>query len=179
VHRLFVAIDLPEEIKLVIGSLRCSLPGAKWVAESQIHLTLRFIGEVDDELLKMIVASLSGIVAAPFSLAMQGVGCFPPKRDPKVLWVGVDGGSALFALQGEIEKALVRKGVAPEDRPFSPHITIARLKETPAARVVPFLRHYARFATRSFPVTQFILYSSTLTPQGAVHRQEALFPLRG
>ena len=176
-QRLFVAIDLPEEIKLAIGSLRCPLPGAKWVAEAQIHLTLRFIGDVDDELSKMIVASLSGIVAAPFSLAIQGVGCFPPKRDPKVLWVGVDGSSALLDLQSAIEKALVRNGLEPEGRPFFPHITIARLKETPAARVAPFLQQYAGFAACSFPVAQFILYSSTLTPQGALHRQEALFPL--
>ncbi|MHC1697139.1 MAG: RNA 2',3'-cyclic phosphodiesterase [Geobacteraceae bacterium] len=178
-HRLFIAIDLPEEIKLAISSLRCPLPGAKWVAEAQIHLTLRFIGDVDDELLKMVVASLTDIVAAPFSLAIQGVGCFPPKRDPKVLWVGVDRSSALLGLQGDIEKALALNGLAPEGRPFSPHITIARLKEIPAARVAPFLLKYARFATRFFPVTQFILYSSTLTPQGAIHRQEALFPLRG
>lgn len=178
-HRLFVAIDPPEEIKRVIGSLRCPLPGAKWVAEAQIHVTLRFIGDVDDKLVKVVIESLSGIEAAPFSLAMQGVGCFPPKRDPKVLWVGVDGSSALFGLQCAIEKALVRIGVPPEGRPFTPHLTIARLKETPAARVAPFLRQYARFSTRFFPVTQFLLYSSTLTPQGAIHRQEALFPLRG
>jgi 2'-5' RNA ligase len=179
VHRLFVAIDLPEDIKIAIGSLHCPLPGAKWVAEAQIHLTLRFVGDVDDKLMKMIVASLSDIVAAPFSLAMQGVGCFPPKRDPKVLWVGVDGSSALFGLQGDIEKALVRNGLEPEGRFFSPHITIARLKETTATRVAPFQKQYAGFATRSFSVRQFVLYSSTLTPQGAIHRQEALFPLRG
>ena len=178
-HRMFVAIDLPEEIKLAINSLHCPLPGAKWVAEEQIHLTLRFIGDVDDALLKMIVASLSGIVAAPFSLAIQGVGCFPPKRDPRVLWVGVAGSSALLGLQRDIEMALVRNGLEPEGRPFFPHITIARLKETPAARVAPFLRQHARIATRSFPVTQFVLYSSTLIPQGAIHHREALFPLRG
>lgn len=177
-HRLFVAIDLPEEIKLAIGSLHCPLPGAKWVAGEQIHLTLRFVGDVDDKLLKMIVASLSGIVAAPFSLAIQGVGCFPPKRDPKVLWVGVGGSSALLGLQSAIEKAFVRIGLEAEGRPFFPHITIARLKDTPAARAAPFLRQHAGFATHSFPVTQFVLYASTLTPQGAIHRQEALFPLR-
>lgn len=178
-HRLFIAIDLPEETRLAVGSLRCPLPGAKWVAEAQIHLTLRFIGDVEDKLLETIVAALSGIVAVPFSLAIQGVGCFPPKRDPKVLWVGVGGSSTLFGLQGDIEKALVRNGLAPESRPFAPHITIARLKETPAARVAPFLQQNARFSTRSFPVTEFVLYSSTLTAQGAIHRQEALFPLRG
>jgi len=166
VHRLFIAIDLPEETRLAVGSLRCPLPGAKWVAEAQIHLTLRFIGDVEDKLLETIVAALSGIVAVPFSLAIQGVGCFPPKRDPKVLWVGVGGSSTLFGLQGDIEKALVRNGLAPESRPF-------------AARVAPFLQQNARFSTRSFPVTEFVLYSSTLTAQGAIHRQEALFPLRG
>jgi 2'-5' RNA ligase len=179
VYRLFVAIDLPEEIKAAVRSLRCAIPGAKWVAEEQLHLTLRFIGDADDKLLKTFVAALSGIVAAPFSLAMKGVGCFPPKRDPKILWVGIDRSDALLSVQNDIEKVLVRNGLEPDGRPFSPHITIARLKETPAALLAPFLLNNNRFATPFFPVTEFILYSSTLTPQGAIHRREARFSLRG
>jgi RNA 2',3'-cyclic 3'-phosphodiesterase len=174
-----VAIDLPEEIKGVIRSLRCPISGAKWVAEAQLHLTLRFIGDADDDLLHSITTSLSGIMAAPFSLAMKGVGCFPPKRDPKVLWVGVEKNEALFNLQNAVEKALCQSGLEPEIRPFSPHITIARLKESPAALLTPFLQNNNSFATPFFPVSEFILYSSTLSPQGAIHRQEVLFPLLG
>ena len=178
-HRLFVAIDLPEEIKAALCALRCPISGAKWVSEAQLHLTLRFIGDADDDLLHRITTGLSDIMAAPFSLAMMGVGCFPPKRDPKVLWVGIDKNEALFNLQNAVAKALLQSGLEPEIRPFSPHITIARLKETSAALLAPFLQQNNRFVTPFFPVTEFILYSSTLAPQGAIHRQEALFPLLG
>jgi len=177
VHRLFVAIDLPDEIKVAIRFLRCSISGAKWVSEAQLHLTLRFIGDADDDLFARITTSLAGIKAAPFPLAMMGVGCFPPRRRPKVLWVGVDKNEALLNLQNIVEKALLQSGLEPEPRPFSPHITIARLKEVSAARLVPYLQKNSRFATPLFLVTEFILYSSTLTPQGAIHRQEAVIPL--
>lgn len=177
--RLFVAIDLPEEIKAAIHALRCPISGAKWVDEAQLHLTLRFIGDADDDLLHRITTGLSGIMAAPFSLAMMGVGCFPPKRNPKVLWVGVDKNEALSNLQNAVEKVLLQSGLEPEIRSFSPHITIARLKETSAALLAPFLQKNNGFTTPFFPVTEFVLYSSTLAPQGAIHRQEVLFPLMG
>jgi RNA 2',3'-cyclic 3'-phosphodiesterase len=179
VHRLFVAIDLPEDIKKAICALRCPISGAKWVDEAQFHLTLRFIGDADDDLLHRITTVLSGIMAAPFSLAMMGVGCFPPKRNPKVLWVGIGKNEALFNLQDAVEKVLLQSGLEPEIRSFSPHITIARLKETSAVLLAPFLQKNNGFTTPKFPVTEFILYSSTLAPQGAIHRQVALFPLLG
>ncbi|MGA7828902.1 MAG: RNA 2',3'-cyclic phosphodiesterase [Geobacteraceae bacterium] len=177
--RLFVAIDLPEEIKSAVSSLRYPKSEAKWVAEDQLHLTLRFIGDVDDDLIESIVTGLSGIAAAPFFLVLKGVGCFPSKREPRVLWVGIGSSDALFALQADIEKVLVLNGSVPDRRPFFPHITIARLKEVSAARIAPFLQKNSQFATGSFPVTEFILYSSTLTQQGAIHREIASFPLSG
>ncbi len=178
-HRLFVAIDLPEEIKSAVSSLRCPLPGAKWVADEQLHLTLRFIGDADDELTERIVTGLSGIAAVPFSLLLRGVGYFPPRRSPKILWVGLDKSDPLLLLQKDVEKILVRNGVPPDDRPFSPHITVARLREVSAARIASFLQRNRLFVTDSFPVKEFILYSSTLTQQGAIHREIALFPLYG
>jgi len=179
VHRLFVAIDLPGEIKYTLSSLRCPVPGVKWVAEEQLHLTLRFIGDADDDFTKRIVTGLFGISAAQFPLVLKGVGCFPPRRDPKVLWVGVDKSDSLLGVQSEIEKVLVQTGVVPEGRPFSPHITIARLREVSATRIASFLQKNNTFSTPGFPVSEFTLYSSTLARDGAVHRKIALFPLHG
>jgi 2'-5' RNA ligase len=179
VYRLFVAIDLPEETKEAISTLRNPLRGARWVEAAQLHLTLRFIGDADDVLFNKIRNNLSGITMPPFSLALRGVGYFPPKRDPKVLWAGVDRSAPLLNLQNLVEKELLRSGIEPERRSFSPHITIARLKETPASMIAPFLQNNSLFAAPSFSVTEFILYSSTLTSQGAIHRQEAIYPLRG
>jgi len=178
VYRLFVAIDLSEEAKEAIRALRTPLPGAKWVAADQLHVTIRFIGEADEVLFNKIRDTLAGIIVPSFSLTLQGVGCFPPKRDPRVLWVGIERNENLLVLRNLVEKALLACSLEPESRSFSPHITIARLKEVSTVVVFPFLQKNALFATSSFPVEQFVLYSSTLAPQGATHRQEALYPLR-
>jgi 2'-5' RNA ligase len=179
VRRLFLAIDLPEEHQVAIRFLRVPIPGAKWVPEEQLHLTLRFIGDADDELTGRISASVSGIIAEPFLLALKGVGYFPPKGAPKVLWVGLDSSDALLNLHSDVEKALLRVGLESDIRSFSPHVTIARLKETSAGLLAPFLQKNNRFAPLNFLVTEFVLYSSTLMSQGAIHRSLLHVPLRG
>ena len=177
-YRLFVAIDLSEEAKAAIRALRAPLPGAKWVAVDQLHVTLRFIGEADEVLFNKIRDTLAGISVPKFSLILRGVGYFPPKRDPRVLWVGIERNENLLVLRNLVENALFACGIEPEGRSFSPHITIARLKEVSTVVISPFLQKNALFATPSFPVEEFVLYSSTLAPQGATHRQEALYPQR-
>jgi RNA 2',3'-cyclic 3'-phosphodiesterase len=177
--RLFVAIDLPEDVKRGVADIGGKLPGARWVPMSQLHLTLRFIGEVDDVQFQAIKAELSGVTVPTFHLALKGVGHFPPGKHPRVLWVGVEGAGPLLELQQKVELALIGAGVAPEERHFSPHITLARLKETPATAVVALEEQHASFRTSSFPVEEFYLYSSTLTRDGAIHTREATYPLLG
>jgi len=178
VYRLFVAVDLSAEVKEAILALRTPLPGAKWVAMDQLHVTLRFIGEADEVLFNKIRDTLAGIIVPSFFLTLRGVGYFPPKRDPRVLWVGIERNENLLVLRNLVEKALFACGLGPEGRSFSPHITIARLKDASKAVISPFLQKNALFATPSFPVEEFFLYSSTLAQSGATHRQEALYPLR-
>ena len=126
--RLFVAIDLPAQLKIALTGFSRELPAARWVSPAELHLTLRFIGEVDHERLSAIRSALSGISFAAFSLALRGVGHFPPGRRPRVLWVGMDPSQSLMLLQQELELALIEAGVTPDERRFSPHITLARLK---------------------------------------------------
>jgi 2'-5' RNA ligase len=179
-YRLFVAIDLPESVKNSISSICCGLQEAKWVNIKQLHLTLRFIGEVDDRVFLKIKESLSGISEAPFSLTLGGVGCFPPRRPPRVLWIGIEKCDTLLSLAAKIEHTLVEKcGIEPEGRAFSPHITIARFRETKPAGVSEYVTRHQSFHTESFPVDVFHLYSSTLTPAGAEHRRECSYPLLG
>jgi 2'-5' RNA ligase len=178
-YRLFVAIDLPSEAKEAILGIRSRLPGVKWVEPEQLHLTLRFIGDADQTLYNSIGENLSGIMAAPFSLTLRGVGYFPPKRDPRILWVGSDKNTALHNLRNLVEKALLQSGLEPEGRSFSPHITIARLKGMPASVLSSLLHDNALFTVSPFQVSEFILYSSILTPQGAIHRREGAYPLKG
>lgn len=177
-YRLFIAIDFPDEVKDDIANICFGVPGAKWVPKDQSHLTLRFIGEVDDFYYSRIVESLSGITASRFDLSMKGVGYFPPRNNPRVLWVGIEKNEAVFQLRSAIEKELKEVGVAPEERKFSAHITVARLgPQTPLDKITGFLSANGLFKTNSVPVDAFHLYSSVLTPSGAVHRKEATYSL--
>lgn len=178
-YRLFVAVDLDEKAREAISCICTGIPGVKWVDAGQFHLTLRFVGDTDTSLFGRIRDELAGVTAAPFSLALRGVGRFPPKREPRVLWVGIEPCEGLSFLQRLIEEALQRSGLEPEQRGFSPHITLARLKDMPASKIAPFLERNSLFSTSPVSVTEFHLYSSTLSPQGAIHHRLVSYPLRG
>lgn len=177
-HRLFVAIDLPDAIKNQLETLLTGVPGAKWVKRNQLHLTLRFIGEVETPRLQEIKQALKAVRAEPFTMTLQGVGRFPPKGAPRVMWVGAAAPSGLVQLQRGIEEAVVGVGIPAEDRPFSAHITLARLKSPPPPESVEqYLAQHSAFQTEAMPISEFILYSSVLSPQGPTYRPEARFAL--
>ncbi len=177
--RLFVAIDLPENIREQVTRLCCGLPGARWVRPEQLHLTLRFIGEVDGGMFQDIRQGLGDVAVEPFTLQLDGVGFFPPRGRPRVVWIGLRPCSGLLHLRQRIESCLVGLGLEPEARKFAPHITIARLKNTPPARVGRFLENHNLFCSAPFSVDEFFLYSSRLGRNGAVHRVEAEYPVGG
>ncbi|MEA5115374.1 MAG: RNA 2',3'-cyclic phosphodiesterase [Geobacteraceae bacterium] len=174
-YRLFIAIDLTGSAKEAVSGICVGIPGVKWVDPAQMHLTLRFIGDADETLFLRIRTELATISAPSFQMRLRGVGTFPPKRNPHVLWVGVDRCEPVNQLQDQVERALVRTGLEPEGRAFSPHITLARLRDMPIVRVAPYLEQHRQFETPPFPVTEFHLYSSTLTAKGAVHKREASY----
>jgi 2'-5' RNA ligase len=176
-YRLFVAVDLPSEIKEALSAICFGLPGARWVPTDQLHLTLRFIGEVNGNLFKDIKDMLSSVAAAPFAMRLKGVGHFPPRKRPRVIWVGIEANDSLLRLRGKIESILVRGGLEPEGRKYSPHITVARLKDTPAVKAGNFIAANGLFASPLFTVHEFLLYSSKLTAKGAIHTIEAAYPL--
>jgi 2'-5' RNA ligase len=177
-HRLFIAIDLPDEQKSKVGSICYGLPGTRWMEAEQIHLTLRFIGEVDDLSYDQIADALSEVRANPFELRIKGIGHFPPRRTPRVLWLGLDKSEPLLKLRSRIEAKLLRTGLASEGRKFSPHITIARFNHPPLDKVATFMAGHSLFELPPFRVKEFHLYSSFLTSGGAVHTIEASYPLR-
>lgn len=175
--RLFVAIDLPEPVREELIRISSGLPGARWTRPEQLHLTLRFIGEVDGGQFADIRDELTGIAVAPFSLQLDGLGLFPPRGRPRVLWAGLDRSDDLVRLRNQVESALARVGIARETRKFSPHITLARLKSTPPARVGRFLEQHGLLASRPFSVDRFFLYSSQLGRNGALHTIEAEYSM--
>lgn len=176
--RLFVAIDLPEQIKRTLARFSSEIPSARWVGSEELHLTMRFIGEVDQETFSSIKTVLAGVKFPAFPLSICGVGHFPPGRHPRVLWVGLGPCDPLIQLQQEIEIALLDAGITADERPFSPHITLARFKESVPAAVERFEKAHLEFACPSFEVNHFILYSSVLTPRGAIHTKEAVYRCR-
>lgn len=175
--RLFIAIDPPESVRLRLATLCNGVPGARWLKPEQFHLTLRFIGEVDNDAFADIADGLSEVHADPFSLRLGGVGHFPPRGAPKVLWAGVEDGAPVARLHDTIEARLKRLGLKPDARKFAPHLTLARLKNAPLGKVRDYLAQHALFASESFGVTEFHLYSSRLGSAGAVHRIEASYEL--
>ncbi len=174
--RLFVAIDLPEDLRGQVSSLYYGFPKTRWTPPEQLHLTLRFIGEVDGLLFQQIVDNLEKLKFDRFSLQFNGLGYFPPRRHPNILWVGVNKNEALSQFQRRLETCLVKLGLEPERRKFHPHLTIARLSPTTSlAKLADYLALNGSFALPAFTVKDFHLYSSHLTRQGADHQIEATF----
>ena len=173
--RLFVAIELPEDVRQRIERMCADVPGARWAEPEQMHLTLRFIGEVDGDVFREIRESLGTVRAEPFEMELRGVGHFPPRGEPRILWVGVQRSEELVRLRNRVESTLVRIGLEPEGRKFSPHITIARLKGTPPRAVGSFLAQHGLFQAGPIAVDGFQLHSSTLGAKRAVYRCEASY----
>ena len=175
--RLFVALEIPETVRQRLGTLQGGVPGARWAESAQMHLTLRFIGEVDENVAHDIDDALSMLRPPAFMLEITGVGEFGGKM-PRALWAGVRGDGALEHLQRKIETQLQRLGLPAEERKFSPHVTLARLKSAPQAKVIEFLTHHALFASGPFKVDSFALVSSILGSGGSVYHFERRYPLQ-
>jgi RNA 2',3'-cyclic 3'-phosphodiesterase len=176
-ERLFVAIPLPEVIKQQILLLSGGIHEARWQTSDQLHLTLRFIGEVDGATAVDIVDGLSTLRADAFNLQLTNVGVFGPKGRERLLWVGVKPSDALVHLRDRVESVLVRGGLEPERRKFRPHATIARLKGARHDRLNDFVAAHSAFETPAFEVVEFALYSSFLSRSGSTYTLEAAYPL--
>lgn len=175
--RLFVAIDLPATISREVEGLGRSIPNARPIPAEQLHLTLKFIGEVEGSIFLDIRDALKGILQAKFSLALKGVGTFPPRGIPRILWAGVEPLEEIAALRNAIESTLAAIGIPRDKKKFTPHLTLARLNNCPINRLLQVLAGNAFLQTSFFPVDSFHLYSSRLTQKGALHTLESSYRL--
>lgn len=175
--RLFVALRLPEEVQRRLGALCFGLPGARWVAPENMHLSLRFIGEVDEGTAGDIDAALRDVRAPAFEMAIGEIGFFDRGRAVHALWAGVERSEAIQYLRDRVESTVVRAGFEPEPRKFKPHVTIARLRGTRVAKVGAWLNGFAAFSTPPFPVEEFVLFESFLGGAGARYHALAEYPL--
>ena len=176
--RLFVGIEFPPELKLRLSLLESGIPGARWVDPGNFHLTLRFIGEVDEGVAADIDEALGRLQARRFTLQLAGTGVFGGAR-PRALWVGVERPPELVALRDKIEQALIRIGLEPEPRKFVPHVTLARLRDPALDELGDFLAANARFRAAPLPVEHFSLIASFPTKAGSIYEDQADYPLSG
>lgn len=172
-----MALALPPEVGLHLAGVAPGLAGARRVPAENMHLSLRFIGEVDSRLAGDIDIALSRVRAPGFSLAISGLGLFHKGRQPTMLWAGIDPNPSLLLLHDRIESALRRIGLEPESRRFVPHVTLARLREIPRRRLADSMAHHGLLRLPPFPVEAFSLFSSVLSRNGSRYREEACYPL--
>jgi len=175
-HRLFVAIRPPEAIRDLLIDAMDDSPELGWVKDDNLHLTLRFIGEVERPVADDIAAALGRIRAAPFALSLDGIGRFD-RRNGGSLWAGVTPKPPVAALAAKVERACTAAGIAPERRAFHPHITLARYHRRSAAAADALTARNRAITSPPFDVTRFILYQSHLSRHGAHYEEVAAYPL--
>jgi len=165
--RLFVGIEMPEWVTEELTRLGGGIPGARWVPSENLHLTLRFIGDVDGYQHEQIENALAGLVGESFTMTLQGIGHFPPRGEAKTLWTGVEENESLQRLQKRVERTIVSLKHRPDSRKWHPHVTLARLGGGGGHRVQSFLQAHSLIKLEPFLVTSFQLYESHLHPSGA------------
>lgn len=177
--RLFVAAALPEAVTERLAALAFGVPGARWVAARNMHVTLRFIGDVDGGHAEDIAAALAGVDAAAFDGAIEGVDIFGNRRDARVLYAGVAPKEPFKRLHDKIETALQRIGLPAEERKYHPHVTLARLRGAPVERIGRFLEANGLLMSPPFRVGSFGLIDSIRGNDVAVYHEVRRYPLRG
>ncbi|MBO1077612.1 RNA 2',3'-cyclic phosphodiesterase [Roseomonas haemaphysalidis] len=177
--RLFVALPLGEGLKTELADLAGGIPGARWVPPENYHLTLRFIGEVENLLADELDEALSAIRAKPFDLQLRGLDVFEKAGRIHSLFVGVERSDRLTHLQNKVETALVRAGLPPERKRFTPHVTLARVDKVPPEKSIAFVQAHNLFRAAPERMERFCLFSSVLGKEAAHYTAEVDYPLEG
>ncbi len=165
--RAFVAVEVPaaEALCRFLSAARETMPGFRWVEPANLHVTLRFLGQLERCALDRLITELRGVRAQPFTLGLAALGTFGSRRSPRVIWVGVgDGAEALIELAAGVEAACRRAGSPPVGRPFRPHLTLARARDrrgAPLAPLPPFP------ALPPSAIREIVLFESRPGPAGA------------
>lgn len=179
-HRLFVALRPPPAIRAtLLAATEEGVAGVRWQDDEQLHLTLRFIGEVARPQAEDIATALAGVVAPVPTVRVEGVGAFDQRGRVETLWARVVPAEPLAALHRKVDQALIRTAVAPDQRRYLPHITLARLARRGAdpAAVTRWTEAHAALTTPDFRLEHLLLYESHLTAAGARYEAVARWPL--
>jgi RNA 2',3'-cyclic 3'-phosphodiesterase len=180
--RAFIAIDIPETLRTALrrkqAVFRPAAPGASWARPEGMHLTLKFLGEIPEAKVKEVSEALKGLGSfEPCSIGVEGFGFFPDARRPRVFWAGIKAPAQLGQFAEKIEEAMCKIGFPRENRPFRPHLTLARFRTPqPQPAIEALLTEQATDTLGSFEASDFFLFESKLSPQGAEYRKVERFP---
>ena len=174
--RLFTALEIPPHIAQSLATMRGGLPGARWIDPENYHLTLRFIGDIDDSLAHEIAGVLGRVRRMAFELRIDALSSFGGRK-PRAVVATVAPIAPLMELQSEHERLLQRLGLEPEGRKYTPHVTLARLRDSSSHQVADYLSARGHFRSASFEVSRFVLYSSRASVGGGPYVVEADYPL--
>ena len=174
--RIFTGLELPLDIAQSLATLRGGLPGARWIDPEDYHVTLRFIGDVDDTLAREVALLLGKVSRPPLELRLDGLSSFGGRR-PRAVVASLAQTPALMELQAEHERLMQRVGLEPEGRKYIPHVTLARLRESSNRQVADYLSVRAPFRSPPFKVSRFVLFSSRNSVGGGPYVVEAAYPL--
>lgn len=174
--RLFTGVEIPSGVGQALASLRGGLPGARWIDPEDYHVTLRFIGNVDEATAREIASLLGRVKRTAFELRMEGLSSFGGRK-PRAVVAVLPPVPPLMEMQAEQERLMQRIGLAPEGRKYLPHVTLARLRDSSSREVAEYLTARGYFRTASFPVSRFVLFSSRNSAGGGPYLVEAAYPL--
>jgi 2'-5' RNA ligase len=174
--RLFTGLEIPAELSESLSLLRGGLPGARWIDAENYHLTLRFIGDVDDDIAQEVAWLLGNVRRREFELRLDGLSSFGGRK-PRAVVATVAPSQSVMELQAEHERLMQRVGLDPEGRKFTPHITLARLRDASSYDVAEYLSSLGGFRSPPFKVSRFVLFSSRASQGGGPYVVEAAYPL--
>jgi RNA 2',3'-cyclic 3'-phosphodiesterase len=174
--RLFTGLEIPSDIAQYLAALRGGLPGARWIDPANYHTTLRFIGDVDDIIAHEVASLLGRVRRQPFELRVEDLTSFGGRK-PRAVVATLGPAQALMELQAEHERLMQRVGLEPEGRKYTPHVTLARLRETSSRQVADYLAVRAPVRSAPFKVSRFVLFSSRSSSGGGPYIVEAAYPL--
>jgi RNA 2',3'-cyclic 3'-phosphodiesterase len=174
--RLFTALEIPPRVAQSLAIMRGGLPGARWIDPENYHLTLRFIGDIDDALARDIAGLLGRVQRSGFELRLDGLASFGGRK-PRALVAAAAATAALMELQAEHERLLQRLGLEPEGRKYTPHVTLARLRDSSSRQVADYLAARGHYRSPAFEVSRFVLFSSRSSVGGGPYVVEEAYPL--
>ena len=174
--RLFTGLEIPADVAQSLSTLRGGLPGARWVDPENYHVTLRFIGDVDDVIAHEVASMLGRVRREAFELRVEDLKSFGGRK-PRAIVATLGPGQAVMELQAEHERLMQRVGLDPEGRKYTPHITLARLRDASSHDVAEYLSSRGGFRAPPFKVSRFVLFSSRASQGGGPYVVEAAYPL--